>query len=208
MSKFDWWRSHHGAPTDVKWLLIAKRAGVSAGMVSAVVWALLDHASQAENRGDVSEFDVETYAIFSGFSEDAVHLIIYALADKGVIKDQRFAKWDKRQPQREDDSTERTRAYRARKADAKCRGGKSSDAFASMPYDEYLQTEQWQEKRKAALAAAGYRCQVCNADDRELHVHHRTYERRGNEVPDDLTVLCCECHQLFHEESELSSERQ
>ena len=32
-----WFRSWHGAPTDNKWLVIARRANVSAGVVSAVV---------------------------------------------------------------------------------------------------------------------------------------------------------------------------
>jgi 5-methylcytosine-specific restriction endonuclease McrA len=70
--------------------------------------------------------------------------------------------------------------------------------LATMPYDDYLQTEAWQEHRKQALAYAGYRCQVCNTDEEALHVHHRTYERRGQEKPQDLIVLCASCHALFH----------
>ena len=69
--------------------------------------------------------------------------------------------------------------------------------LAAMPYREYLETPEWQARRKAALKQAGYRCQVCNRS-RELHVHHRTYERRGAELPGDLTVLCDECHALYH----------
>jgi hypothetical protein len=69
--------------------------------------------------------------------------------------------------------------------------------LAQMPYQDYLQTAEWQERRKAALKRAGYRCQVCDRE-RLLHVHHRTYVRRGNELPGDLTVLCNECHALFH----------
>lgn len=68
----------------------------------------------------------------------------------------------------------------------------------TMPYEDYLQTPEWQDRRASALARAGERCQVCNAD-RELQVHHRTYERRGNEDPGDLTVLCRPCHARFHD---------
>jgi replicative DNA helicase len=32
-----------------------------------------------------------------------------------------------------------------------------------------------------------------------LEVHHRTYERIGQERSEDLTVLCDVCHGLFHE---------
>jgi 5-methylcytosine-specific restriction endonuclease McrA len=69
--------------------------------------------------------------------------------------------------------------------------------LATMPYRDYLQTPEWREKRKGALAAAGYRCQVCNFAG-DLDVHHRTYERRGFEDPADLTALCRNCHELFH----------
>ena len=66
-----------------------------------------------------------------------------------------------------------------------------------MPYQQYLQTPEWFARRTAALRRAGYRCQLCNRTGR-LEVHHRTYERRGNESPEDLIVLCDECHRTFN----------
>lgn len=68
----------------------------------------------------------------------------------------------------------------------------------TMPYDEYLQTDHWKDVRTQALRRAGYRCQVCN-DGGQLDVHHRTYERRGEEAPGDVTVLCRSCHSVFHD---------
>lgn len=70
-------------------------------------------------------------------------------------------------------------------------------------YAEYLQTEQWQVKRLQALMAADHRCRVCNSPER-LDVHHRTYERLGHEQPGDLTVLCRECHEMFHSHRKLT----
>lgn len=67
-----------------------------------------------------------------------------------------------------------------------------------MPYPEYLQTEHWRGLRAAKLEEAGYRCQLCNGAA-GLEVHHRTYERRGRELLDDLTVLCVDCHGKFHD---------
>jgi replicative DNA helicase len=67
----------------------------------------------------------------------------------------------------------------------------------TMPYEEYLQTPEWTERRALMIERAGNRCQVCNSGE-DLNVHHRTYERRGNEGPGDLTVLCQPCHALFH----------
>lgn len=76
----------------------------------------------------------------------------------------------------------------------------------AMPYAEYLLTDHWQEQRQAALERANHRCQVCNATI-TLNVHHRTYERRGDELPEDLIVLCQGCHQLFHDNGKLEVER-
>lgn len=64
-------------------------------------------------------------------------------------------------------------------------------------YQAYLRTPEWQARRQVALAAALNRCQVCNGAER-LDVHHRTYERIFNELPTDLTVLCRNCHSLYH----------
>jgi len=110
----DWFRSHHGAPTDPKWLLIAKRAGVRPIHVSGTWWALLDHASQHSDRGRVDDFDVETFALFAGMEEDHVSRIVTTLCDKGLIVNGRIAQWGKRQPKREDETaTERKRRSRA-----------------------------------------------------------------------------------------------
>jgi Zn-finger nucleic acid-binding protein len=69
-----------------------------------------------------------------------------------------------------------------------------------MPYQDYLKTEHWQQTRRTSLALAGGRCQLCNSPH-QLDVHHRTYERRGEEEPGDLTVLCRSCHARFHKEN-------
>lgn len=66
-------------------------------------------------------------------------------------------------------------------------------------YLEYLQSDHWQETRKAALERAGHRCQVC-ATTTQLEVHHNSYENLWNEKPEDLVVLCRKHHQLFHDE--------
>jgi hypothetical protein len=62
----------------------------------------------------------------------------------------------------------------------------------------YLRSDHWGETRAAALERAEHRCQVCNGA-KQLDVHHRTYERLGEERDADLTVLCRKCHDLFHD---------
>jgi hypothetical protein len=72
-----------------------------------------------------------------------------------------------------------------------------NDYLRAMPYDDYLQMPIWKRRRQVALDAAGGRCQACNIAT-NLHVHHRTYDRFGSELPSDLTVFCASCHAKFH----------
>lgn len=66
-------------------------------------------------------------------------------------------------------------------------------------YYEYIQSPAWKKKADAAKRDADYRCQVCNRhkDEVTLDAHHRTYARLGHERPEDITVLCRDCHELF-----------
>ena len=65
-------------------------------------------------------------------------------------------------------------------------------------YHDYLQTPRWAKVREQALARFDWRCAACHSSE-YLNVHHRTYQRVGNEYLTDLTVLCRYCHQVLHE---------
>jgi hypothetical protein len=60
---------------------------------------------------------------------------------------------------------------------------------AAMAYSDYLQTANWKIRREGALKRARFSCQVCSGKG-ELHVHHRTYLRRGNEAEKCISALC------------------
>ena len=71
-----------------------------------------------------------------------------------------------------------------------------------LSYREYLETDHWRETRAAAIARAGGKCALCprvaeGSETSRLHVHHRTYERLGEELPADLVVLCAWCHEAY-----------
>jgi 5-methylcytosine-specific restriction endonuclease McrA len=68
---------------------------------------------------------------------------------------------------------------------------------APVNYREYLASADWQVKRADAIERAGYRCEVCGLPW-GLEVHHKTYERLGNELPEDLACLCWGCHRGLH----------
>jgi hypothetical protein len=118
----DWFRSHHGAPTDAKYLMLARRAGVAAHEVAFVWWALLDYASQNEPRGSITGFDPEALACFSGLDESKIKAIEGVCREKGMIDQaDMLSAWARRQPKREDDSSKRVREYRDRqKTETQC----------------------------------------------------------------------------------------
>lgn len=71
-------------------------------------------------------------------------------------------------------------------------------------YQTYIASPQWRRRAEAALVRAGYCCEHCGLShySRKLEVHHLTYERLGHERPEDLEVLCHECHQAADAERE------
>ena len=75
-------------------------------------------------------------------------------------------------------------------------------------YYQYINSAEWRDRAKAAKKAVGYRCQVCNKHSSEvtLDAHHRTYDRLGHEASQDITVLCRDCHALYHGKSEKKEE--
>ena len=43
-------------------------------------------------------------------------------------------------------------------------------------------------------------CQMCHQkiEGRDRKVHHLSYDRIGNELPGDVTLLCSKCHDKIH----------
>lgn len=93
----------------------------------------------------------------------------------------------------------RKRLTKRTKPDRPVRGGalRREPRPGRADYNAYIGSAAWAARRALALAAAGHRCQICNSVG-TLDVHHRTYARFGQEDPGDLTVLCGECHRLYH----------
>ncbi len=72
--------------------------------------------------------------------------------------------------------------------------------YKLLPYEVYLKTDHWRNRRESCVNRFKNKCAVCNSD-KDLEVHHRTYDNLGAEEPDDTTCLCSKCHGLFHEKS-------
>jgi len=63
-------------------------------------------------------------------------------------------------------------------------------------YQAYLASRDWALKREAVRERSGGRCERCWANGMDA-VHHKTYERIGNERLDDLQAICDPCHEFL-----------
>ena len=74
-------------------------------------------------------------------------------------------------------------------------------------YANLLRSPLWQQKRLDILNSKGFKCEECSHTEKELHVHHRHYEKgcKPWEYDDAVyVVLCSECHANRHDaEAEL-----
>jgi hypothetical protein len=82
---------------------------------------------------------------------------------------------------------------------------------------KYLFSPHWREFREYALkiqrdrlgANVSERCprEINKRPTRDLHVHHRTYERLGEECLEDVEILCREYHDKIHLRDPMSRAR-
>lgn len=66
-----------------------------------------------------------------------------------------------------------------------------------MNYADYIVSPEWAAVRINSIVAAGNKCRLCPRRY-ELQGHHKTYDRSGAELPDDLLVVCVRCHNDIH----------
>ena len=113
-----WVRLWEDMPDDPKWRVVAKRCGRPLHQVIAVFTRMLVNASKASVRGTLEGWDDEDEAIALDMEEDEVSSIRNAMQGK-VLDGLALSGWEKRQPKREDHSSDRVKAFRERQSELK-----------------------------------------------------------------------------------------
>ncbi len=96
---------------DPKFSWVARKASTNVASVIAVWAALLEHASQDDDRGGLSGFDPESQDCALGLDDGTCQRVMDAMRAKGVLDDQSVAQWEFRQ-NGGDTNAERQRRFR------------------------------------------------------------------------------------------------
>ena len=64
-------------------------------------------------------------------------------------------------------------------------------------YNEYLKSNEWQNKRKIVFETKWEYCEKCWSIEK-LNIHHWSYKKKYNEPIRHLFILCDICHKDFH----------
>lgn len=110
----DWLRLWHDMPNDPKWRTIARQSKQPIALVQALYIHLLVDASKSETRGN-ADVTVEDLASALDVDDEQIEAILEAMQGR-VIDGRSITGWEKRQPKRNDDSKDRVRRYREKKA--------------------------------------------------------------------------------------------
>ncbi len=128
----DWVRLWHDMPTDPKWRVIARKSGQPIPMVISVYAFLMVNAScNAMKRGVTQGFVAEDVASALDVSEQEIDAVITAMEGKVLTRDGNewlLTGWEKRQPKREDSSTNRVKEWRVKRNETQRNAKKRPDA--------------------------------------------------------------------------------
>jgi hypothetical protein len=108
-----WVRLWADMPTDPKWRVIARKSGRPIAEVMAVFMFMMTNAGCSDDRGTLHNWDDEDIGAALDIDSECVTAIRHAMQGK-TLEGDKLSGWEKRQPEREDSSAERTRAWRER----------------------------------------------------------------------------------------------
>lgn len=209
----DWFRWYHGSISDPKFTVISRKSGQPRVLVVATWTALLETASQAEDRGSLANVEIDTIAACLDVEEEAVAAIYQAMTDKGLIVDGRVEAWDRRQVYREDDSRDRVRKFRENAKKNQCGNDKKLDVThgnaAVTPQsreeeeedtDTDTDTEKGNQEERAATTLAGARAR--KAPPAPISAHWQPSQAaldilRQQSIPEDFAHQCVPEFRLY-----------
>lgn len=94
MTRYHWFCWHHGWANEPKFRLAAARTGRTVAEILGVWAAVMEHASAANERGDVSGLNAELIGLSVGLDTGTVAAVLEQFRDLELIEGKRIAKWE------------------------------------------------------------------------------------------------------------------
>jgi hypothetical protein len=73
-------------------------------------------------------------------------------------------------------------------------------------YQQRIASAEWKRLKRELINQRGNNCERCGQGG-GLHLHHRTYARLGDELPEDVELLCHPCHMKADQERQQEGAR-
>lgn len=67
-----------------------------------------------------------------------------------------------------------------------------------MTYKEYISSPEWAKLAQEVKRRRKYECALDPTHAGPVEAHHRSYRQLGHEAPEDIILLCEQCHRRFH----------
>jgi hypothetical protein len=67
-----------------------------------------------------------------------------------------------------------------------------------LSYEDYIKSDLWRARRHRFLQERERACEICEATEGPMILHHLFYDRLGAELDSDLVMVCNGCHNLVH----------
>ena len=61
-------------------------------------------------------------------------------------------------------------------------------------YQQHISSPEWKRLKDRLLTQRGSKCERCGQDSVSLELHHLHYRSLGDEQPEDVELLCRDCH--------------
>lgn len=61
-------------------------------------------------------------------------------------------------------------------------------------YHKRISSAQWKSLKRKVIGQRGNQCERCGRENASLELHHLHYRSMGSEQPEDVILLCRECH--------------
>ena len=185
----EWFRWYHGASTDPKFRMIAKRAGCRTSDVVAVWAFMLESAScNAMQRGHHASLDFEEIDLVFDLDAGTAKAVYDQFVSRGLVDcEGGIENWSKRQPKREDaTSTERSRKHRATQRNATQRSGTQGDAHKNRAEQSREEDTTHTHTAREADGDPGADLEPRATVTNETPVAPTPLAPRGSTVPDDF----------------------